>query len=316
MPSFPLNMSSAEIHDYSAFGMCIRSELNLPGLEAPSEDTPRDADVTIVNGAVPEDLEGAAGTGAIRIAPGRFLLRMQAMAAFLVEDGRRITVERRPGRTDAEIATYLLCSALGALLHQRGMLPLHASALRVGGCCALFSGPSGAGKSTTADALMRRGYELHADDLSVVTAGPAGEALVLPAFPQQKLWRDTLENAGGAAEGLARVVAGREKFAVPRGANFNRKPLPVGRIYLLSPGSELPLSVEPLAGMEKFRALAEATYRFQYLAGLGLSGAHFAAVTELSRKVSVVRLHRPRDFAALGALTDFLIHDFSTWGGE
>jgi DNA polymerase III delta prime subunit len=196
------------------------------------------------------------------------------------------------------------------------MLPLHASALRVGGRCALFSGPSGAGKSTTADALMRRGYGLHADDLSVVTAGPAGEALVLPAFPQQKLWRDTLENAGGDADGLARVVAGREKFAVPRLANFNREPLAVGRIYLLSPESETPLSLEPLAGMEKFRALAEATYRFEYLAGLGLSESHFAAVSALSRKVSVVRLRRPRDFAALDALTDFLIHDFSTWGSE
>ncbi|MEG8053162.1 hypothetical protein QP185_07710 [Sphingomonas aerolata] len=53
---------------------------------------------------------------------------------------------------------YLLGTALGALLHQRALLPLHCNAIVHDGKAFLFCGDSGAGKSTLAAVFEARGY--------------------------------------------------------------------------------------------------------------------------------------------------------------
>src|SRR5258708_39789946 len=81
---------------------------------------------------------------------------------------------------------------MGAIFHQRGLLPLHANAIEVGGQAVAFVGPSGAGKSTLAAYFRDRGYRVLCDDVWVVSFGSDGEPLAWPGVPRVKLWGDAL----------------------------------------------------------------------------------------------------------------------------
>ena len=134
---------------YTAFGLCIAAEFPCPEL-TPAGGRP---DVLIRYGVVPATLAVAKKTGVrYQAAPGQLLLTVDGVARFLVQDGKEIIVERAPESDDDSLRLFLLGSALGALLQQRGMLTLHSSAIEVDGGCVGFLGHSGVGKSTLAAA--------------------------------------------------------------------------------------------------------------------------------------------------------------------
>lgn len=303
---------------YVAYGLYIQSEIELRGLTLYDGRSGNvEPDVSIVNGSVPESIENPVRSHpAFQAKPGVFLLKVRGIARYLVCDGKRIVVERMPGKTDGEIDVFLMCSVFGALFYQRGLLPLHAGAIRVGDKCALFAGESGAGKSTTVTAFLKRGYKLHADDLSVISPSRRDSApvpLVWPAMPQMKLWVDSLEQAGGPSSQYEKQLPGREKYLVPRVGDFNRQPLLVGKIYVLSKKSEEPVSLENVTGISKFYPLLRNTYRSQYLAALGVKEEHFNSLGQIAERIPVAYVHRPRDYSNLDEVVDFIERDFSTW---
>ncbi len=59
----------------------------------------------------------------------RFLLAIPGVAAFHVHGGREIIIQPAPQADAAAIRLFLLGSAFGALLHQRGITPMHGSAV-------------------------------------------------------------------------------------------------------------------------------------------------------------------------------------------
>jgi serine kinase of HPr protein (carbohydrate metabolism regulator) len=85
---------------------------------------------------------------------------------------------------------------MGALLLQRRVLPLHGSAVAVNGKAIAFVGESGAGKSTLASAFLGRDYPLLSDDVIPVRFSIDGDPHVAPAYPQQKLWQESLNGLG------------------------------------------------------------------------------------------------------------------------
>jgi hypothetical protein len=147
---------------YTAFGLCFATEFPCPEL-SPGGGTP---DVLIRYGVVPVTLRAAKQTGiGYQAATGQLLLNIDGVARFLIQDGKEIIVERAAEGDDDSLRLFLLSSALGALLQQRGILTLHSSAIEVEGGCVGFLGSSGVGKSTLAAALLQRGYRLLTDDI-------------------------------------------------------------------------------------------------------------------------------------------------------
>ncbi|MDX8394562.1 MAG: hypothetical protein R8K21_08285, partial [Mariprofundales bacterium] len=86
-------------------------------------------------------------------------LNVPDIARFLISNGNSITVESAKNSDPQSIRLFLLGSCLGAILHQRGMLILHANAIRFDDGCVLFAGTSGQGKSTLAAAFHHRGHD-------------------------------------------------------------------------------------------------------------------------------------------------------------
>src|SRR5437588_5282775 len=131
------------IYTYHAYGLNISSEIECPEL-IPAVGP---ADVRVRFGLVPETLENAAPGVRYQVSARELLLTPDDVAHFWVTNGSDVVIQRAPGAGDEDIRVFLLGSVFGALLHQRGILPLHASAIETFLGAIAFAGPIGIGKS-------------------------------------------------------------------------------------------------------------------------------------------------------------------------
>ena len=204
----------AVYRDYAVFGLRIRSNVELPELFPASGGAA--PDVTIELGSVPVVTHGEAD--GLNQVNGEFVLVIPKVARYGIEAGKRITVDAEPGVPERNVRVFLLGSAFGVLLHQRGLLPLHANAIEIDGAAVAFMGPSGAGKSTLAAWFHDRGFRVIADDVCAVSHDFEGRPQAAPGLPRLRLWAEALELMGRSSHGLNRSVLNDdddEKFDVP-----------------------------------------------------------------------------------------------------
>ena len=264
--------------------------------------------MVVQHGKVPSEIPNAKIKGVrYQAGPGAFLLKVDGIARYYVTEGRRILIERKPGATDEEILLFLMGSAMGALLHQRNILPLHASAVQVDGKAVLFTGPSSIGKSTLACGFQKRGYALLADDVCAVSANENGEALAIPGFPQLKLWADALKKLEEDRKGLNRVRLDQdfEKYFVPFD-NAGNSPVPVRSVFVLDTTNTDKFEIDPLKRGDKIDPIINNTYRPRFLEGLGGKKEHFKQCAAVAAKAGVIRIIRPRKGFRLDELMDLV----------
>ena len=294
------------MHHYSAYGLSIRSSLLLPELTSAAPGDQPD-DVVIRIGRVrrrPPRLDSAgfgfwsAGDEACHV--------LEKVGAFLVRAGREIIVDRTPGVEDRLVRLSLLGPALGLLMHQRGLLVLHASVVADGSTAVAFLGSSGWGKSTIAGALYSKGYELVADDVAAIRLGPEGPS-VLPGFPQVKIWPEAATLLGEAPERLPLLHPAFDKrgWRVARG--FSLEPRTLRCVYVLTPGQEPGL--EPLGQREGCLELLGHWYGHRFGSGLlahHSAAAHLRQCGEVTRWVDMRRAYRSGGPATLLHLADLV----------
>ncbi|MFN3389610.1 MAG: hypothetical protein ACK40O_11835 [Allosphingosinicella sp.] len=280
-------MSDAS-HLYSIFGLTVRSEIAFDGLPPAGEKAV--PDVEIRRGAIvaAEDRPG------YRETPHGTLLTVPGTGRYLISGGREIVAEAAEGGSERNLRLYLLGSAIGALLHQRGLLPLHANAIEIGGRAFAFSGHSGAGKSTMAAWFHDRGHRILTDDVCVIATTPDGRALAYPGIPRLRLWREAVEASGRKAEEYDRSFDGMDKFDVPTRMEERRDPLELGGVYLLRRAEDGAQAgrIERIAGAGAVETLISNTYRGGYLRTIGRTGEHFHACLGIARAVPVFRVER------------------------
>lgn len=276
---------------YAAYGLGIESMVELPGLIT----APGPADVAVITGSVRRPAEASGPpTGLAHVTAGEAYL-FWPMVAMVVRDGREIVVDPAPGTEARAIGAFVTGPGFGVLLHQRGFLTLHGSAIARRGGAVAFLGAPGWGKSTMAAALQARGHDLVADDVVAVTGLDGGAPLAVPAFPQVKLWPDALAWLGEDPERLPRVHQAVEKRARPA-PGFVRQPLPLRRVYVLADAERL--AVETLQGHAAVFELVQHSYIAPAVRLLG-SATHLAQCARLATAVAVRRLCRPRSLADL-----------------
>jgi len=290
------------LNSYTAFGLEIDSELELPWLLPGSE---RSADVTIRLGEVPYDLTDPIGKAwYFEATSDSFLFRIKDTARYLIVDGREIIVDRQPGWHEDVLRTFLMGSGFGALLHQRGLLVMHAASIQTAQGAALFAGPSGHGKSTLLAALVKRGYSMLADDVTAIDVDATPGPLAYPAFPRTRLSGASVDQLGLPTESLPRDWH-RDKYQVPV-ENFCAETLPVHAIYDLDVHQAEDIRVGPVGGAERFAIVINNTYRYGFLEILGLRQIHFQAAARLATAVDVNRVTRPESPFLIDQLVDRL----------
>ena len=290
--------------DYRIFGLHVRSDLALPELAA--VDLTNEPDATITSGRIAALPAG--GTGLTETEAGLVLV-IDGIAAYLIAGGTEIVIDAQPNVPEANIRLYLLGSAMGVLLHQRGLLPLHANCVEIGGKAFAFMGGSGAGKSTLAAWFHDRGHRVIADDVCVVRFDEFGTPFASPGLPRLRLWKEALEATGRNPSGYSRSYAGDEtydKFDVSiRGGEVDATEIVLGAIYTLESGPDL--TTTRLNGVEAAEAVFANTYRGAYLAAAGNSRLHWESCLELIRRTPIYRISREWGLHRLGDDADRII---------
>lgn len=273
-------------HRYRLFGLSVLSEVPLPELVPdPGAGPP---DVRIRLGTIAAFPDAPAG---MRIDGEDALLVIPAAGRFLARGGREMVVEPGEGVSPRNLRLYLLGSAFGAILHQRGLLPLHANAVVVEGRAIGFMGHPGAGKSTLAAWFHDRGFDVLADDVCVVTTGADGVPLAYPGIPRLRLWREALEAGGRDASGYERAFDDMDKYTVPTDLERILPAVPLSHLYLLEKAEGEP-SVARLEGSAAVEAMIANTYRGAYVRMMGTTRNHLLACADLARTVPVFRAKR------------------------
>ena len=279
---------------YAVFGLVVASDIPLP--ELPAASGQEATDVRIALG--PIDLpEGEPGYFEV---VGGTLMSIPRVGRYLMRGGREIVVEPCPEASARNVRLFLLGSALGALLHQRGLLPLHANAIEIGGAAVAFCGHSGAGKSTIAAWFHDRGHRVMTDDVCVVGFDAAGGAIAYPGIPRLRLWREALEASGRDTASFHRSFDERDKYDVPTQRDQPGNPMPLAAVYLLRKADEGsgPAGVQRLFGIDAVETLVANTYRGAYLARIGKTAEHLATCVRLARSLPVFAARRRWGFEA------------------
>lgn len=291
---------------YRAFGLNICSDLEcnavLPGTGVP--------DVYIRLGRVPEQLESGEAIGVFSQATrGQLLLNVKHIARFLVSSGNEIVVEAVPGADRSMILLLLFSSAFGALLHQRGILALHGSAIVTPHGAVVFAGASSFGKSTLAGVFHRRGLSVLADNVCPISVGDIPE--VLPANPFLMLWADAANQLGIDEQHLRRARSGLEKYVFPLGDGFAAEPKSLHAIYVLEPSNSDFFSLVPVHGIRKIRTLHRTVYRPFFVEGMNLGSQYSRQIGDVARHARVAVVKRPRGGFRVDELADLLAADFA-----
>lgn len=286
---------------YLLYGLAIESEFPIYGL-MPASDvfTP---DVVVELGKVPRGLRSPRQRVSwIEYARGVCLFDIPDVARFLIQDGMRIRIQiAAQDESSSLLQAYLVGTAFAAILHQRGLLPLHVGSVESPLGTVAFNGESGAGKSTLSCSLARnRGWEIRADDVAVVEikgefmkllSGPARARLCPDAASLLSLTeKDYISKHGSGGK----VVVDFERIASGVSPAENLVESEWKFLICLGFHEKAEPEFELLEGIDKFKAVREAIYRPFLAEWFQDPSELFAMLADISRRLTVIRFCRMR----------------------
>ena len=294
---------------YSAFGLSWQLPFACPEMGVPKSYSAVDIRVSL--GTVPEFLPEARDAGPFQqVTPEAVLFSFPGVARYLVQNGTEIIIQPEPGAPETRLRLFLLGTAAALLLHQRGILPLHASGIRTPKGAVLFTGHSGFGKSTLLATFLERGYDMLTDDVAAISLAENGRPFVAPSYPHFKLWADSAEMLNKATDSLERIRPELDKFAVPAAVALDDQPQPLHAIYVLTPTNDPELRLEPLQDARKFNVFLDHTWQKMALKRMNRHAEHFRQSVAIANQVRLCRVYRPEKPFQPYALADLIEADF------
>ncbi|MFG6106853.1 hypothetical protein U2F10_31735 [Leptothoe sp. EHU-05/26/07-4] len=266
---------------YSAYQLCVHSEIPLPGL--PEADGEPDVIVRLKHADQQSNFE--------KIEPTTELFgRLRGIGDCWISDGKFITISPFDGVSYEMLSPNVLGGCMSIILRQRGFLVLHASSIAIQNNVVAFLGHSGWGKSTLAAALHVHGHSVITDDVLAIDLESNGTPNVVPSFPQCKLSPGAAVALGKDPATLAPLCSHLSKRAYNFQTGFQQEQLPLQSIYLLSKGDSH--SITPLSFKDAFAYLVSHTRAMDVLRDNQSLKTHFQQCTQLLKQVSYYRFTR------------------------
>ena len=303
----------APAHAYRAFGLSVASTVPLTPL---SPALPSPPDVTIRWGNPPTTItEATLRSPAVEGRVGELLIQPVGGPRLWIREGREIIIDQATVHDAARLESWITTSALGAVLHQRDLFPLHASAIVAGDELVLFTGDRRAGKSTLMSALVKRGYPCAADDVVAIERAQhdGSPPLAYPGLTRARLWRDSAGLLDIDLEGCAPIEPGAEKHFVTH-PSASEKKRPIRAIYALTTVADGTLTFERLSPLQAVATAMANLYRPQFTRAQASGNAMLQIAAALAQSASLTRVSRPLEAITVNAIVEQVVNDLSSPG--
>ena len=291
---------------YRMFGLEVASELPMCQEESGSGDP----QVLIRLGTIPPQAgDVSSDRPLIASGPGMARFSWPRIGRLEVREGREILVDPVPDAGPELLAHIVQGVAMGALLDQRGVFTLHASAVAIEGRVLAFLGWKGQGKSTLCASLVGRGHEFVTDDILALPGALTPPVQVLPGTAQMKLYPDSVEASfGESAEALPQIwdLSPKRLRPVAHVADVVR---PLAAIYVLDFHDRTEAAIEPVGAQAACVELIRHSYALRFLLQSGATPEHLARSARLVKSVPVRRLFRPQGMTRIPETIDALERD-------
>jgi hypothetical protein len=297
---------------YDLFGLTLESAETIPGLVA-SEKASGENVIRIEFGPVPRHINDAEfEDGAVQANGSEYLFTYPGLLRLFVEQDRRIVVERLEDCEAVRLWTVVLGIGASIIGFRRGYIPIHASSVSIGKECVAFAGQTGAGKSTIAAALVKRGFELFADDLCLVQWDRAARPIVGRGVPELRLWDDAVAALDWTDIAPFAVLPDVKK-SVFRRAPPRQRFAGLRRIYTLEfSGENGAPGIYRLDGVDAMQALIGCLRLRLGLLPIGAARRTFERLAAIGDKVEMFRFVRPLDHRQSNDWLDRLIEHFES----
>ena len=221
-----------------------------------------------------------------------FFLDIKNIARYRVQNGQQVMICPYENTDQKSVDLFLEGAVLGAILHQKRMLPFHGSSFAYRGKGIVICGHSGVGKSSVTAAFCQQEATFINDDITPVSDFDS-KTKIIPLKTRIKLWEDSLRKLEIGSDHLQRIRSGIEKFYLPMNKRFDSEHT-LNHVFILSTHQKNEFQATELKGMEKYNALRRQVYRRIYLKGMpGTEKKYFRQMFSLAANIRVTGIIRP-----------------------
>ena len=276
---------------YSAYGLTFTSAFEIRGL---LECIGEQEEVILKMGKIDTSPFSIKKGFLIReMTPDGFLFCVENVAAFLISDGKHITIDAYT-EDKGVWETLLLGPVMAALLQQNGFLTLHGSAFLFEEKAVLMLGATGVGKSSLAMALHKKGNCYLTDDICAITFSTEGEPLLYLGSSHVNLWEDSIEALGLSQNTSHQIRLGLSRHQFIMDLPRLNKCHPIKRVYLLEVGSiqDDILAAQKLDLMSSIKLLYKNIYGINSLRDMELENESFKMIHIMAAQITCSKLDR------------------------
>ncbi len=302
-----INKSRSKI--YKAFGLSICSDIPFEELIPTDNINLIDVDIIISQEELMDLNNDFLGKSyGFLIKDKQVMCKFLNVGVFSIKEGNKIIVYPLKDYREDIARSVILGTCMGVILLQRKILPLHGSAFYIDGKAYAIIGDSGVGKSTLASVFLNLGFELLTDDVIAVTFSESNDPIIIPSYPQQKLWENSLIEFKMDFSKYTSLFKREKKYAVPVKSKFLDFPAPLEGIFELKKEDGDKLKIDQLNGLERLSILYENTYRNLVIPPLDLLNWHFETSTRLLQSVVLNRISRPIERFTAFEIADLILN--------
>jgi len=274
---------------------------SLPFLSPDLPETKELPAITVAFGVLDEKDINWTHTGVCyKATRGAYLLCVPGVAKYLATNGDTIIIEAEANIPQEDIVIFLYNLVAGAILLQRGILPLQASVVAKKGKASVLLGGSGMGKSIVAAGLMQQGFDFVTDTICAVH--PGDEPIIKAGYPYLMLWHGEMKMLGYEPNQCKKARRHLEKYCLPVPDERFCTEAIIENLYLFENSNESGLYVTPIIGQAKFTAILISVYHNPLINAFGVQKELYRSIITLINKSSIekvrssMRLDKTHDF--------------------